>query len=188
MRHNYVTEGVVLSRTPLGEESALLVVLTPQLGLIRARAQGVRKQGAKLAPALTTLTESDLVLVKGREGWRISGAVLRTSWAQVLTALPRARAARLSGLVLRLVAGEARETELYHIVSDFLVGLRDMPVELHEAVELLSTLRVLRALGLDAGEMPSPLSPLGEGVLRDVADRHLVYLARVTHGIAASGL
>lgn len=189
MRHNYVTPGLIISRTPLGEESALLVILTPQLGLIRARAQGVRKAGAKLAPALTTLTESDLVLVKGREGWRVSGAVLGNSWAQVLSDhTVRSRAARLSGLLVRLVAGEARETELYPVVQDFLIGLRDVPPTLHEAVELVSTLRVLRALGLDAGEMPEVLSPLGEEVLRTIDADRLTYLARINHGINASGL
>jgi len=51
MRHKYETRGIVLSRSPLGEANAFVTLLTPELGLVRARAQGVRRSGAKLSAA-----------------------------------------------------------------------------------------------------------------------------------------
>mgnify|MGYP001567250827 CR=1 FL=1 len=76
MRYKYETRGIVLSRAPSGEANAFITLITPELGLVRARAQGVRKPGAKLAAALATFAESSLVLVRGKEDWRIAGAVL----------------------------------------------------------------------------------------------------------------
>ncbi|MDE1919605.1 MAG: recombination protein O N-terminal domain-containing protein, partial [Patescibacteria group bacterium] len=80
MRHKYETRGIVLSRAPAGETNALVTLLTPGLGIVRARAQGLRRSGAKLAAALATFAESEVVLVRGREGWRVTGAVLEENW------------------------------------------------------------------------------------------------------------
>ena len=48
---------MVLSRAPKGEANASIVLLTQDIGLVRARAQGVRRSGAKLAAALATFAE-----------------------------------------------------------------------------------------------------------------------------------
>src|SRR3989338_9216530 len=96
MRHKYETRGIVLSRSSLGEANAFITLLTPELGLVRARAQGLRRSGAKLAAALPTLAESSVVLVRGRDGWRLAGAVLEENWfARIQRAAARARAARV---------------------------------------------------------------------------------------------
>src|SRR5580692_963366 len=107
MRHKYATTGIILSRTPIGEASAFITLLTPDLGLVRARAQSIRKPGAKLAAALQTFSESDVILVRGKDGWRLSGAVLARSWFTELNAPARLRAGRITNLVLRLVHGES---------------------------------------------------------------------------------
>ena len=86
MRHKYETRGIVLSRSPVGEASSFVTLLTSELGLVRALAQSVRRPGAKLAPALATLAESSVVLVRGKEGWRLAGAVLEESWLEKLIA------------------------------------------------------------------------------------------------------
>jgi hypothetical protein len=76
MRHKYETSGIVLSRTHVGEATTLVTLLTPDLGLVSARAQSLRNTGAKLAASLPTLALSHVVLVRGKEGWRVTGAVL----------------------------------------------------------------------------------------------------------------
>lgn len=189
MRHKYDTRGIVLARTPLGEANALVFVLTPSLGLLRARAQGVRKSGAKLSAALATFAESDLVLVRGKEGWRVSGAVLSDNWFSRMGASgPRRRAARVSGLLLRLVAGEAHEEDLYPIVNGFFATLMSASEESHEDAEALAVLRMLAVLGLDAGEIPGEGSEFGSEFLSVVAEDRPRFVARINAGIAASGL
>ena len=189
MRHKYETLGVVLARSPLGEANAFVTLLTPELGLVRARAQGVRKSGAKLAASLATFAESHLVLVRGKEGWRVAGAVLQVNWFERIGRTEaRAAAARVSGLLLRLVAGEVHDPALFGIVTGFFEALATLPEETYEAAEALAALRVLAVLGLDAGEIPGTASVFTPTVLAPVQKARTDYIARINHGIAASGL
>ena len=84
MRIKYQTRGIVISRVHTGEANTTIALLTEQVGLVYARAQSLRKPGAKLAHALTTLAESEVVLVRGKEEWRVAGAVLEENWFQRL--------------------------------------------------------------------------------------------------------
>ena len=189
MRHKYETRGIVLARTPLGEANAFVTLLTPELGLVRARAQGIRRPGAKLAAALATFSESSFVLVRGREGWRLAGAVLEENWFKRLArAAARERAARVSGLLLRLVAGEAHEPALFPLMHSFLEALSDIPEELHTAAETFAALSVLAVLGFDRGELPGEPLAFTPAALAAVAQKSTYYIARINHGIEASGL
>lgn len=179
----------MLSRSPLGEANASVTLLTRGLGLVRARAQGVRRPGAKLASALTTFAESSLVLVRGKEGWRVTGAVLEENWfIRMRHSSARGVAARVSGLLLRLVAGEANDSALFDILTGFFTALSTLPEEAHETAEILAALRVLAALGLDAGSIPGSVSEFTPAVLATVAGTRTGYIARINHGIGISGL
>lgn len=189
MRHKYDTRGIVLSRMPLGEATTLVTVLTPSLGLVRARAQGLRQSGAKLAHALTTLSESSLILVRGKEGWRIAGAVLETPWFTRLTrASARAVAGRLSGLLIRLAGGEEQDPNLFAILLGLMGALETLPEEAYDAAEILAAVRILAALGLDAGVLPGESSAFAPEVLAEVGEARTEYIARINRGITASGL
>jgi recombinational DNA repair protein (RecF pathway) len=189
MRHKYETRAIVLSRSPVGEASAFVVLLTPELGLVRALAQSVRKPQAKLSSALVTLAESEVVLVRGKDGWRLAGAVLEENWLARLKR-PHARevVARVSGLLLRLVAGEAQEVELFPVMKGFLEALATLPEDEDESIEALAALRILAALGLDAGEIPGEPSDFSLLVLADINQGRAGYVARINRGIEASGL
>ena len=195
MRYRYETPGIILSRSPSGEANAFVTLITPGLGLVRARAQGVRRPGAKLAAALATFAESSLVLVRGKEDWRVAGAVLEENWfTRIETASSREVAARVSGLLLRLVAGEVHDPKLFLIVRGFFEALAPLPFgspdagDHHEAAEVLAALRVLAALGLDAGEIPGEVSEFTPSLLADIREARTNYIARINRGIAASGL
>lgn len=189
MRHKYETRSIVLSRSPVGEASSFVTLLTPELGLVRALAQSVRRPGAKLASALATFTESSVVLVHGRDGWRLVGAVLEENrFAKLPSADARRRAARVSGLLLRLVAGETQDTELFPIMTGFLSALSELPQDVHESVETLAALRLLAALGLDTGEIPGRSETYNASLLAIVATDRAGYISRINRGIEASGL
>lgn len=198
MRLKYKTHGVILARTPLGEASAFITIITSELGLVRARAQSIRRPGAKLAPALATFAESSLVLVRGAESWRVAGAVLEENWSVRMCRMPsRIRATRIAGLVLRLVAGEAHILGIFPVIHSFFEALATVPEEMQEAAEILAALRILAALGLDAGEIPGSRIGTSEGtlesafapsVLDKIRKNRTGYIARINNGIVASGL
>jgi len=188
MRHKYETRGIVLSRTPVGETNALITFITPDLGLVRASAQGVRRSGAKLASSLPTFAESSLVLVRGRESWRVAGAVLEENWFVQMQPCARVRAARVSNLLLRLVAGEVYDPVLFLIVASFFRALTELPENVHDAAEMLVVLRVLAVLGFDTGNIPGEFSEFTMPLLATVLKDRKNYIARINNGIMASEL
>lgn len=183
MRHKYVTEAIVLQRAPLAEAASLVTLLTSEFGLVRARAEGLRKQGAKLAHALQTLDACTVTLVRGKEAWRLSGALLDEHWFSRLDRESRLRAGRVSGLLLRLVHGEASDPRLFALFARFLALLPDLPEESRDTLEIETALRMLALLGLDAGPLPEidAYEPLGE-------EERRALVTRVNRGILASGL
>jgi hypothetical protein len=207
MRHKYASPGIVLARTPLSEASALITLLTPEVGLIRARAQGVRKPGAKMASALQTFVECDATLLRGKEGWRLAGALQVHDWYAKLEHTPaRLRAGRIASLMLRLVHGEsfdqASNEIFYTIFREFLSALAgtestDASIVLddvldeaeQDAAECLAALRILHALGVDAGEVPGTVTGnYAPEILEAVAENRADFILRINRGIAASGL
>ncbi|MDO8566983.1 MAG: recombination protein O N-terminal domain-containing protein [bacterium] len=189
MRHKYETRALALSRSPLGEANVLVTLLTPDLGFVRARAQGLRRSGAKLASSLATLTESEVVLVRGKESWRVAGAVLVEDWfIRLGSREARTRAARLSDLLLRLIADGTNDPALFPILRGFFNALATLREDSHEAAEVLAAIRTLAALGLDRGGIPGDVSAFTEPMLSDVMKERTGYIARINNGIAASGL
>ena len=187
MRHKYETRGMVLSRAPAGEANASITLLTLDMGLIRARAQGVRRSGAKLSAALATFAESELVLVRGKEHWRIAGAVLKENWfLKIHHSAPRA--ARICNLLLRLVIGETRDSALFPIMNGFFEALAFLPQDTHEAAEILAALHILGALGLDTGKLPHAESAFAPELLADIMKNRTSYIRRINRGMTASGL
>lgn len=183
MRHKYQTKAVVLGRSPLAESAALIALLTEEFGLVRARAEGLRKPGAKLAHALQTFDVCDVTLVRGKEGWRLSGAVLEEQLFFRLTRAARVRAGRVNGLFLRLVPGEGVDTGLFPLFYEFLSALPGLADAEQDAAECFVALRLLARLGLDAGILPDDngYAPLEPEMRREL-------ITRINRGLAASGL
>lgn len=191
MRHKYETRGIVLSRAPFGETHAHLALLTPDLGLLWARAAGLRRSGGKLAHALPTFAESDVVLVRGREGWRVTGAVLHENWfARLATLDARQRAARVTGLLLRLSPRESPDRVPFSLMTDFFDALSHEREQVREGAEMLAAAHLLAALGFDDSERieNAAAQPFSLENLTHVADERDQYITRINRGIAASGL
>lgn len=186
MRHKYATRGIVLARASVGEAGARYALLTRDLGLISARAQGVRRPGAKLSAALQTFCESDLTLVHGAEGWRLVGALGVESWFARLPRGTRPAAGRVAGLLVRLAPPDAPERSgaLFALLRDFFHALSAMP-ERAEAAECRAALSALSMLGLGEDAPPPDFSAAS---LDEVARERGAFVARINRGIEASGL
>lgn len=189
MRHKYDTRALALFKTPSGERGAAVTLLTEELGLVRAFAQGIFRPGAKLAPALVTFVESDVTLVRGAEVWRVTGAAPREQWfARMNGFVARERAARVCRLLTRLVVGEEPNSKLFPVVAGFFQTLSELPEDSHDAAELSAVLALLGALGL-ADEAHTPVAEAfsAESLAAIARDRSR-YVAYANQGIAASGL
>lgn len=186
MRHKYSSEVLVLGRHPYNEAGSVLSLLSRDLGLIHARAEGVRRSGARLAHALQTLSLTHATLVRGKEVWRVTGATLEKEYVRELGSSARNRIARVSGLLQRILAREDADERIFECFHEFLQALTTLKEEEQNAAETLVVLRILSILGFDAGD------PIPEGYGPDarayVDAHHKQLIARVNKGIAATGL
>ena len=175
MRHKYVTRAIVLGRHAAREYGVTLTLLTEDLGLVRAKAEGLRKSGAKLASALQTLCECDVTLVRGKDGWRLAGALLTENRFNSLLTHARSSASRVGSLFLRLMPPDAHEAGFFALYTNFLKELGESTPETQDTAECVVALSLLVMLGLDS-------SPSVQGLSR----KEMVL--RINKGIAASGL
>lgn len=76
----YTTEGIILKRFDVAEADSLFVIYTKDFGKIQARAQGVKKSEAKLKGHLEPLSLSYISFVSGRNGERLTSAILINPW------------------------------------------------------------------------------------------------------------
>jgi|CXWL01.1.fsa_nt_gi DNA repair protein RecO len=188
MRHKYGTQALILSRTPIGEASTGVLLLTEDLGIVRARAQGLRKSGSKMASALQTLTLAEVTLVRGKEGWRLTGAIQESSLKDQTDFVKKKCAGRIFELTRRLVRGEHQDAALYRHIRSFVEALPELSQKEQDAAECLVALRILQILGHDAGNIPGREEDFTSPTLEEAYTRRTELIARINHGIAISGL
>lgn len=190
---HYVTDALVLGGTPVGEANRYLSLLTREFGLVAALARGVRFERSKLRFALADGRACTLTLLRGREVWRITGA-MPAAWAPALSRKEAALRARLFALLRRLLPGEERNDELFAIIEDALSFLaREHPQGASlAALEELSVLRALGALGYRSrAPALAPLlgaEPVGSVTLARAAALHRPLVSEINSLLSASHL
>ena len=148
----YQTSAFILESNASGEHSRRLTLLTRELGLVSALAQGLRKENSKLRFSLQPLSYASVVLVRGRETWRVTGAIqsehiwLRLRESQDVLAL----IARLSALCRRMLHGEEENTQLFDVLFGCISFLSEK-ISLTDSelltVEAITAARILHLLG-----------------------------------------
>ena len=147
----YKTDGLVLGRINVGESDQYVALFTRELGLVQARARSVRKEPSKLRYHLQELKYGEVLLVRGKNVWRIIGA--RSSWNSFYIfcqdPLKKALVRRYLRLLKRLLQGEGEQRELFTLVEEGFIFLRDESLDgdLLQNFEYLLVLRTLLLLG-----------------------------------------
>lgn len=149
--HIHHTDGIILHSFNIGESHKVIEVLTEKLGLIRANVRSVRSEKSKLRYSLENLSETTLSLVRGREVWRVTGALpgqnfyhsLKEDFEKLALLL------RIVTLVRRLVQGEEKNEYLYLVIRELCLALSsgEHTEEELEGVECVAALRILHSLG-----------------------------------------
>lgn len=151
MHHIYHTEAFILRSNQSGEDSKIITLYTNELGLVRAKAQGVRKISSKLRFTLQNFAYAKVDLVRGKEIWRITTASPIDSNTDILCFSERETVvAHITSLVSRLVAGEERNDEIFAILKNVFEILRST-ISLDEMycqkIELFYVAKILMSLG-----------------------------------------
>lgn len=139
----YKTPAIIIGRYNFGEADRIIVLLTPERGVIRAVAKGVRRIKSRLAGHLELFSESELMLAEGKSLDTITSARLQKhisigdNYALMqLTYLIAEMTAKLSG--------EDEHPGLFELVHDALTSAQENP---DNVTELWFKLRLLDHLG-----------------------------------------
>lgn len=120
----YTTEGIVLKRFEVGEADSLFVIYTKDFGKIRALAQGVKKENAKLKGHLEILSLSNISFVLGRHGERLTQAKLINFWPVLQQDPGKFRVARqIIELVDQNCLGGEKDESLWKLLLKSLIFL-----------------------------------------------------------------
>lgn len=116
----YTTPGFIVASYKTGEADKLLQIFTRDLGMIFARATGIRKLESKLRGHIQDYSLGLFSVVQGKSGWRLTnGDVYEEGALQNLSTRQREVLARGSSLLRRLYVGE----EPNEVLFDRLVAL-----------------------------------------------------------------
>lgn len=149
MYQKYYTEALVLGSRERGEADRTFTLYTKDFGLVHARATGVRRESSRMRYALRHYARAHVALVRGKQGWRLGGAIALPDNLPLPAAAVFARIARL---VLRLVAGEEHNEYLFDGLSEAHRALSKNAPGLHAVIEIVCVARVLFALGYLSSE------------------------------------
>lgn len=144
----YTTDALVIGNANHLTADRFIVLFTREAGLVYARAVSVRRERSKLRYGLQDFSLVRASLVRGKQGWRITGAECANNlYFSATDRRIRGALLRVLKLVRRLVRGEEAHNALYDILVDGLAVLavcRDGEIARGERI---LALRILSALG-----------------------------------------
>ncbi len=146
----YHTEALILSAHPKGEANMVYGLLTKDMGLVYAVAQGVRLEKSKLRYSLQNFSYIKVDLVQGKEVWRITSATAINAYATIYKSTKGIQfLSNVSKLLRRLMQGEVFHPE---VLADTVTALsflneEEATPEVYHATELTLVLRILKELG-----------------------------------------
>ena len=79
----YTTQAIVLKKIPAGEADVVAILYTRDFGKLRAFAQGVKKESAKLKGHIEPLSLISIQFVMGTAGERLTYAQMMQSWPAI---------------------------------------------------------------------------------------------------------
>ncbi len=152
--HLYQTEGFVMGERSSGEANKIFYILTPDLGLIAVMAQGIRHLKSKLKFHLDKLAHLKLVVVRGRELWRLTNAEKMDDLRGIYQDPAKLKhLAKVFSILNHLIRGEEKSEELFQDLKKSLEFLCELKPGEENGQQLLTSweyvvlLRLLKHLG-----------------------------------------
>ena len=193
-KREVTTRGIVLSRPSAGEGSIRVLLYTEDLGLVSALAKSGREERSKLRAHLQSGTVGTFSLVKGRDVWRVTGAVeTQNAHFSLLDKTAQEAAARILMSMRQFVRGEGADLFLFKTLYGFLESLPSVDSELILPAESIAALRLFAALGYVRRDAFTEEFLMDEGtygahVLARAAEERQKIVRTINEAISASGL
>jgi recombinational DNA repair protein (RecF pathway) len=146
----YITEALVCASIDSQTSDRSFLLFTREAGMVYAHAQSVREERSKHRYSLQECAHARVTLVRGKAGWRVTGAEpLHNFYSRAETREARAFVRNIILLIRRVMQGEtAHETVFDEVIFASTHVGQHVPGKL----ESILSLRILHALGYIASE------------------------------------
>lgn len=174
MYQKFNTPALVIETFRYGESDRLIRLFTRQYGMIYARVAGLRRMRSKLRYSLNPYSLSEITLVYGRGGWRLTQARQYEDLFVGLRDKPTAQQvlSRIGNLCGRLFDESPECGEVFDVLVTGFIFMRTLKSKREiKALEKIMVLRLLTFLGLL--KQKKPLQPF---VVGNQWDRELLNL------------
>jgi DNA repair protein RecO (recombination protein O) len=152
----YTTPGFILASYKSGEADRLLQIFTRDLGVVFAKAVGIRKLQSKLRGHVQDYNVGLFSMVHGKAGWRLTSAdVYESGEYRSLSLRQNETLARIASLLRRLYVGEESNEKLFKGIVDFFSSGLFIKEEKLGVLELVIGVHILNHLGYIGGETAS---------------------------------
>lgn len=145
------TEGIILKKHDTGEADHMYRIFTKDLGVIYARARGIRKMTSKLRHTLQVFSHIECSLIQGKGSLQLTNAEVYEHFGSLLAPHKdkRERLGRIVALIQKLVSGNEAQENLYMTLKEGVTHMTHHTTTEEEArrLEALLVLRVLHTLG-----------------------------------------
>ncbi len=182
-----------MSAQNIGEANRFFLLFTRDLGLVRATAQGIRKEISKLRYGLQQFSLSNMSLVKGKDVFRITSAKPTDNFYFSLPLEKREVSVRIFSLLRRLIQGQEPNEVLFDKVLTGMEFLQNTNLDQKEILDFERVLvfRILDNLGYIERDLDVELLFSGEwnqAVLQKVADKRRAVVFSINRSLTESHL
>ncbi len=193
MHHIYHTDGIILGSRNFKEANKYFYILTRDLGLVYAEAEGIRKITSKLRFVLQDFSYVKLDFVKRKNIWRITSAIKTNELDILKNDFEKLKILNnISRLLIRLLPEQETNENLF---VDLLNGLKTFEkIENKQELvnlEIILVLKILHNLGyLNTQEILSDLnpSPIQNEFLLDISKNKSFILKEINKALRESHL
>ncbi len=153
MHHIHRTKAFVLKSFQTKEADSRVVLLTENLGVVRAVAQGARKMESKMRQSIQDFSIVNVALVSGRTGWRLVNAgFINNFYTDIKNKNLQESVCKVFNLINRLTAGEMEDKKIFDeslSFVDFAINNQENFLDDSEitSFEILFLARILYHLG-----------------------------------------
>jgi len=193
MHHIYHTEGIILGSRNFGEAGKYYYIFTRDLGMITAKAEGIRKMSSKLRFVLQDFAYLKIDLVAGQNIFRVTNAS-KTNILENIIKKPETFKVfeNIARLLRRLLAGVEPNVALF---IDLLAGLialeKSQSKEDLRNIEIIIVLRIINNLGYigDNGILETFIkSPFEEKIIFEVSKNRPIILSEINKALKETHL
>ncbi|QQR64822.1 recombination protein O N-terminal domain-containing protein [Candidatus Kaiserbacteria bacterium] len=172
----YITEALVCESIDSQTSDRSFLLFTREAGMVYAHAQSVREERSKHRYSLQECAHARVTLVRGKAGWRVTGAEpLHNFYSLAHTREARAFVRNIVLLIRRIMQGETAHEKVF---DEVVYACMHLEQHIPSKLECILSLRILHALGYIASEasigayLDSPFASLDSNSLLVDTEKH----------------